>query len=288
MGIMAKPMPTNTETRSGNLRIVGKIDDKPAKLKRENTNNVTEEANTRRILSTLVFLALISIPIAGAFADGVWIPTPGVYVPKSLPSAEPDASDNVTVASPLATDVWLYSTMPNERFDQSGHEVGLGSFSFTQTGHYDLTVHFAIRNPSTKWTYALLLGQPDAYDSPAGAINSNTWKATPYTADNYFYPIATCRYNTYPAYYEVEKAVLSMDVVSAGQLTFRQTGCQLRTDVNHDNVVNILDISAVVHHYGEDYGATTQLYDYNVVVDTVISIMDLKAVAYEFGRTIPP
>jgi len=243
----------------------------------------------RKTLVTLAFLALISLPIAKAIADDVWIPHPGVFVPNP-PQVGPNtsvAASNVAV-TPLQADVNLYAEMPNERFLQSGHQVLLGAVYFSSAGHYAVTIHIWVRNPSTKWTYALSPEGASVIDNPQGIINLITFKASISVPDNYLFPWTICLYNTWPTYYEVERVALVADVSATGTATLTQVGCQLQTDLNGDHKVNIIDISVAARHYGEDYGATKQLYAYNVVVDTKIDIMDLKAIAIEFGRTIPP
>jgi len=58
----------------------------------------------------------------------------------------------------------------------------------------------------------------------------------------------------------------------------------MREDLNHDNIVNILDLIMVAVHFGTHEGEENYAKEADLNNDGVINILDLIIVAQHFGE----
>ena len=148
----------------------------------------------------------------------------------------------------------------------------------TVIGHYEIDIWLHVHNPSNKWAYTLQ--EPSLYGIPYDIID-------PETAELDCVPLKSrCEWDSYCEYNKLIWTTFDI-VKEEGYVACEIFGNQLRTDIDNDGEVNIIDIAAVAVHYQEIVIEDT-LVPYNIVIDDKIDMYDLNAVAMEFGRQIPP
>lgn len=155
------------------------------------------------------------------------------------------------------------------------------------TGHYEIYVYVYLTNPSNKWAYATYPPLPFPEPPTNWYDNLDVQVGLPY--NSYLFPLAAnCTWNGQDEF--VGLTIVFVDVVgTGGRFVIRLFGNQLRTDMNGDNVINILDIAIVATHYGTVYDPGERRdYDWNILLDNSVNYWDLRAQQVEFGREIPP
>lgn len=241
----------------------------------------------------VIFWALLLMThlTAVSIAEDGWEEVPGTFDPAQVPK-QFDIVVEPLAGSLSASEVPIYPWTKTVSVTVNLQDIwyswtDMVSLVPQQNGHYDVMVYFSVVNPSKKWAYALYL-LVFALPEPNEMVNMDSYRYRLFFAENsYLLPLATnCSWNGRSD--NVELVHVVCDVIGAGKIKIFQWGNQLRTDVNKDGKVNILDIAIVALHYGERYTNEQWNYDWNILMDPAVTFEDLIAVSIEFGRQIPP
>jgi len=187
--------------------------------------------------------------------------------------------------SPDQTYYQVYITLP----DTHSLAANILNFSFPNTGSYDIVLDYYVTNPSYKWACAVALPSFSAY--PYTSLKGSTIAAS-YTYPSNDYLASLWSNLTWSAQnLWVWRVEIKFTVVSTPAVIMLYFGFnQMWTDQNGDGIIDMKDIVIVAKHYGTIYqDGDTHINDsWNIVHDNVVNIVDIAAVVHESGRTIPP
>jgi len=179
---------------------------------------------------------------------------------------------------PGTTQISILIDCPRDQKDFLGYYF-LGHVK--QTGNYELIFYLTWRNQYNKWNHWVgwvhfMLTDP--YDLPKGG--------DVLTPDNW-HPVAFAVPRQTSA--GVQTVSYTFQAVKLGDVyCFGQSHC-VKTDVNGDGKVNILDVAQIAKNYGRELtGKTDPLYVCDMDCDFWITRRDINLVCTDFGMTIPP
>jgi len=249
----------------------------------------------KKTVIALVFLALISLPIAKSFAD---LPLPPLGPPLFGTPIDPSTIPKPQEAPRAVGIVYTGSISSVQSYQQilytlpNTHDQAyiIASFSITNTGSYDIIFDFFFTNPSYKWACAVHypVGGATPYTSVLGNIVHNS--LAPPANDIFGNGYSNLTWSAQNAF--VWRNELTFTVVSLPcTLVIGGYSNQMWTDQNSDGRINMIDIGTVARYYGTVYqeGDAHKITDsWNVIHDFFVDLSDIAAVVNEFGRTIPP
>lgn len=257
----------------------------------------------KKIIIALVFLALMSIPIARAVAGSnpvqntsetvTWIPLIKTFDPSTLPKSDAVTSMPAGVAStyniyPSTSSINKYYTLSDTWFATPAIAI----LAPQATGHYDFYEIIYLTNPSYKWACAC--SPPNVQASPYTIISNGAFDPL-FPSNDYLVNDFDSNLTWSGQNLPVWNVHIIADVVStSGVFNVVMPFNQMRTDITRpngvpDGKVDIRDISLVATHYGTTYTPDQfRNYAYNIVLDSMVDYTDITAIAKEFGRTIPP
>jgi hypothetical protein len=203
--------------------------------------------------------------------------------PAEAGMAYSSAASNGT--SPDQTYYQVYITLP----DTHSLAANILNYTIQNTGSYDIVLDYYVTNPSYKWACAVALPSFSAY--PYSSVQGNsiaasvTYPSNDYLA-SYWSNLTWSAQNLWVWRVEIKFTVVSTPAVIMLYFGFNQ----MWTDQNGDGKIGITDIAIVAKHYGTIYqDGDTHINDpWNVVHDNVVNLVDIAAVVHEFGRTLPP
>jgi len=243
----------------------------------------------RKDFIAIVFLTLVSIPIGMAFAEPDIIVGIKSIDPSKVPSADGVAPMAVGVAStyniyPSTQSLNVYYTVIDRWFGVEDIAILVPQ----ATGHYDLWIYVFMTNPSNKWACGVLQPNVDPFPSDMATTNKVVRELAYPTSDYLAITASNITWNSQNKF--VWGVHIVADVVSTGgNFKVRSVINQLRTDLNSDRVVNIIDLSTVARQYGKVFQQNEPINQpYNILMDPFVNLLDIIAIAVEFGRQIPP
>jgi len=250
----------------------------------------------KKTIIALIFLALVSIPIARTLAGVRTVADPNTVPivpivtlidPSTIPKSDAVTSMPAGVAStyniyPSTTSVNTYYTLSDTWF---GTPI-VAILAPQATGHYEFYEYIYITNPSYKWASACLapyvIPQPYTIVSSYGYL----WGLP---SNSYLKPVASNMTWSGQNLFVWRVWVVADVISTSGVFNVNMPFNQMKTDQNGDGKVDMKDIGAVASHYGTTFTPDQpRNYAWNLVLDFAVDWTDINAVVVEFGRTIPP